>query len=52
MPSIKITWKNDPEPLEQIIQIFTIVDVELSFKKSSGQRLLNKIHAELLKPTT
>lgn len=50
MPSVKVTWKNDPEPLEQIIQIFTIVDVELSYKKNSGHRLLNKIHVELLKP--
>lgn len=52
MPSVKVTWKNDPKPLEQIIQIFTIVDVELSYLKSSGQRLLNKIQVTLLKPVS
>lgn len=50
LPSIKVMWKNNPEPLEQMIQIFTIVDVKLSHKKNSGHRLMNKVHVELLKP--
>lgn len=49
MCSLMVSWKGDGEipPVEQIIQIFTIIDVQMAYNK-----VVNKVTVALLRPTS